>query len=233
MAKGSPPKPPETIKVRPWGKFKPGDRVIILGLPFTGKSRLAAKLTAEAERVVYFDPMQDYAAYANARQVTVSELLEKPDLLEAPKFRLAVIPNDETIADDLEDTVTLIRSATNLVFVMDEVGDYRQKAEHIMNRLARNGRHDGIVPIYVSQVAVDIPLTVRRLATRVYSYLQVDKRDIDALETQYGETFAASVKSGKELSVWILPTLQLSKAPKTVSKTQDAGSKKTPESQSP
>lgn len=207
---------PETTRVKPWGKFRPGDRLIILGLPFTGKSRLAAKLTEEADRVVYFDPMSDYSGYSNAKPVTVSELLENPSLLEEPRFRLAVIPNEDTLDDDLEDTIRLVRGAGNAILVFDEVGDYRQRNEVILNKIARNGRHDGIVPIYVSQVAIDIPLTVRRLATRVYSYLQVHKEDIDALAERYGQAFADSVKNAKpgELTQWTLPTLPHS-LPKT------------------
>jgi hypothetical protein len=185
-------------------------------LPFTGKSRLAAKLTAQADRVVFFDPMNDYAQFAGAKEITVSQLLENPKLLETPKFRFAVIPDEENMIDELEDTIRLVRSASNAVLVFDEVGDYRQQGEQILNRVARNGRHDGIVPIYVSQVAIDIPLTVRRLATRVYSYMQVDPKDIDALRDKYGEPFANAVRDSKpgELNVWTLPTLPHGLIPK-------------------
>lgn len=185
-------------------------------MPFTGKSKLAAKLTAEAERVVFFDPCHDYGAYAKAKEITVSQLLDNPKLLQQPSFRYAVIPNDETIDEDLYATITLVRAAKNAVIVLDEVGDYRKSNEAILNKLARNGRHDGIVPVYVSQVAVDIPLSVRRLTTRVYSYWQAHKEDIEALAEYYGEDFANNVANAQngELTVWILPTLQLKRPSK-------------------
>jgi hypothetical protein len=201
--------------VRPWGKFRPGERVIILGLPFTGKSKLAAKLVEGADRVLFFDPCRDYANYAGAKEITVSQLMDNPKLLSQPRFRYSIVPESEDVEDELDDLIALARAVKNVLIVFDEVGDYRQYAEHALNKVARNGRHDGLVPIYVSQVAVDIPLTVRRLATRVYSYLQVDVRDIKALAGQYGQDFADGVANSKpgELITWTLPTLRIGLTP--------------------
>lgn len=173
--------------------------------------------------------MHDYGSYAGAKNVTVNDLLSGNHLKQA-KFRLAVIPDELDIDQELEDTIRLVRAAGNAVLVFDEVGDYRQKNEQTLNRIARNGRHDGIVPIYVSQVAIDIPYTVRRLATRVYSFAQFHPADIKALSEVYGESFAQSVKDSKghEFNVWTLPTLPNSKS--TVSDSRNGGSETPPQS---
>ena len=183
---------------------------MILGLPLTGKSRLAAKLTEGADRVIFFDPMSDYAAYAGARQTTLNELAEHPEWLSEPRFRIAIVPDGEDYEGEVAETISIAYQVRNLILVFDEVGDYRSVTERMLNRVSRTGRHSGIVPIYVSQVATDIPLTVRRLATRVYSFTQFFERDLSALESVYGIGFTDRVKKLRkgEHATWTLPTLE-------------------------
>ena len=65
----------------------------------------------------------------------------------------------------------------------------------MLTRLHRNGHHDGVASMLVSQCAVDIPKTCRRTATRVASFLQEDPGDLAALDEVYGAEFAARVRS--------------------------------------
>jgi len=208
----------------PWGPFQPGDRVVIIGLPLSGKTYLAGKLTATAQRILYFDPFHDYREAAGATEIAANDLLSRPKLLAESTFRYAVIPDENELAEQLEDVVSLARAASNLVIVLDEVGDYKQEARVTLEKLARNGRHDGLVPVYVSQVAVDIPRTVRRLATRVYSFRQVDIDDLDALEERYGEAYAREVSQlpPHRYALWTMPGFGQS----VNSKTRDAGPRK-------
>lgn len=197
----------EGFPINPWGPFKYFERVMIIGLPMSGKSYLAAKLTKPCPRVVYFDPAKDYAKLTGAKSITVDELFDNPAILDQKRFRIAIIPDSEP-EEVLEDVTAIVRAAGNLVFVLDEVGDYNQgKAGDTLKKLARNGRHDGIVSVYVSQVAVDIPKTVRRLATRVYSFKQVHPHDLKALEEIYGEAFAQRVANlgEHEHATWKIP----------------------------
>jgi hypothetical protein len=52
-----------------------------------------------------------------------------------------------------------------------------------------------VVPIFLSQFATDIPLTVRRAATHVLCLAQDHAKELDALSEVYGETFAAQVQA--------------------------------------
>lgn len=203
------------IPPHPWGEFIPGDRVIIIGLPLSGKTYLAAKLTKTAQRVLYFDPYHDYSDAADAIEITADQLIDDPKLLNVSEFRYAIIPDEDYMADQLEDVVTIARAAGNLVLVMDEVGDYKREAALTLEKLARNGRHNGIVPVYVSQVAMDIPRTVRRIATRVYSFRQEDIDDLDALSERYGEKYAQKVSQLPlhEYELWTLKGFSHSRVP--------------------
>lgn len=204
---------PVKMPPHPWGTFIPGDRVIIIGLPLSGKTYLAARLTASAQRVLFFDPYHDYKEMAKAEEISADDLIADPTkYLHRSSFRYAIIPDEDALADQLEDVVSLARAATNLVLVMDEVGDYKEEADKTLKKLARNGRHNGLVPVYVSQVAMDIPRTVRRLATRVYSFRQADMDDLDALAERYGEDYSNKVANlpPHEYALWTLPGFAVS-----------------------
>ena len=189
----------------PVGDFIPGDRVIIIGLPLSGKTYLAGKLTKNVPRILFFDPYHDYAEYG-ATEIEADDLLADPTILNRSTFRYAIIPDEDDLAEQLDLCVKVARAAGNLVFVMDEVGDYKQKGSLTLEKLARNGRHNGLVPIYVSQVAMDIPRTVRRLATKVYSFRQADIDDLDALAERYGEKYAQEVSRlpRRKFALWTL-----------------------------
>lgn len=197
---------------RQHGKLISFDRVIILGVPLTGKTYFAAQLTKDCTRVIYFDPCGDYARYG-ATEFTVDELEAAQYILRKPAFKIAVRPNDDdsaSMADDLERTVRLCRSVGHMTIVLDEVGDYCQEGARTINKLFRNGRHDDIVTILVSQVATDIPKTCRRIATKFYSFLQEDPGDLDALEEKCGSNFREKVRAwnvGNPPAYWELSTL--------------------------
>lgn len=199
--------PSKNIPKDALGPFRVGERIIILGIPMSGKTTLAATLTKSVKRIVYFDPFHDYAEIANAKAVKASELFKNPKILDQSEFRYAIQPDDTgDLAQDFDDTVMLVRAAGDMVFVMDEIGDYKRETEQTLAKIARNIRHNGIVPIFVSQVATDIPKTVRRLATAVYSFRQEHPDDLEALEKVYGEAFAQEVSQlpEHEYALWTL-----------------------------
>jgi hypothetical protein len=196
------------LPAKPLGPdFIKGDRIVIVGLPLSGKTYLAGKLTKDCPRILFFDPYHDYVEAAGATEISADELIENPKLLAASTFRYAVIPDEDDLAEQLYSVVKFARAAGDLVLVMDEVGDYKRNAQLTLEKLARNGRHNGLVPIYVSQVAMDIPRTVRRIASRVYSFRQEDIEDIEALRERYGDAFAQKVKNlpPHEFALWRLP----------------------------
>jgi hypothetical protein len=194
---------------QPFGPLSPRSHEIVLGVPGSGKTTLARARVSEARRVVFFDPAGDYAGEGEA--VAVADLAEDPGQLAGQFCRLVVEPGDD-VPGDFAELVALCRehAGPGLVLVADEVGDYSARAAETLTRLHRNGHHDGLASLLVSQCAVDIPKTCRRTATRVASLLQTASADLDALATEYGDDFADRVRHwrpGDPPAVWMLPTL--------------------------
>jgi hypothetical protein len=179
---------------------------ILLGCPGSGKTTLAIRLCARVRALTCFSPTDDYDA--EGEHVAASDLL-RPGMLA--RFARYVVKPGLDVAADFRTTVRALRAAkVPTLLLADEVGDYAKQCDADLTRLHRNGHHDGVTSLLVSQCAVDVPLTCRRTATRVISLLQHASRDLDALEAEYGAAFAAQVRSwrpGDPPAVWTLPTL--------------------------
>src|ERR1700690_4314944 len=114
-----PPIGKEPFPKNPWGDFEPGDRIIILGLPKSGKTYLAGKLTANVPRIVFFDPYHDYKEAGKATEISADELIENPKILNQSRFRYAVIPNEDDLDEQFDMVTRIVRAAGNCVYVME------------------------------------------------------------------------------------------------------------------
>jgi hypothetical protein len=188
---------------QPWGQLAKGDKIVILGVPLSGKSTLAEKIVAGAWRVVWFDPAGDYGKPGRL-SLSPAELERWPRLLDDDHARIVINPKGETdreLGDEFLAVTNLVRKAGDkqgLIFVADEVGDYRAGAEGRINWLFRRGRHHGIVPILVSQVATDIPLKSRKLASQVYCLQQDHVDELKELARVYGDDYAHRVQAWRK-----------------------------------
>lgn len=197
----------------PLGPLDQRSHEIVLGVPGSGKTYLARERVGSVRRLVIFDPAGDYGD--EGEHMSAGDLADEPDALEGTFRRIVVKPDGELdVSEDFTRTVAACRAGAArfgpLVLLADEVGDYSARAASTLTRLHRNGHHDRVASILVSQCAVDVPLTCRRTATRVTSLLQVASADLDALEREYGERFARDVaawRPGSPPVVWTLPTL--------------------------
>ena len=175
--------------VNPWGdELRNTDHRLILGVPQSGKTTYAKKVVSSARRVIYFDPQGDFEDTRGARIVTVEDWPAK-SFFDERYFRLVVQAgrNDEfDVSEEFVYVARRVREIGNLVLLADEVGDYNKgKAERALKMLHRNGHKQGIVTVFVSQRAVDIPLGCRATATRVDSFLQDSEEDLDAIRKVY------------------------------------------------
>ena len=194
---------------QPFGPLDPRSHELVLGVPGSGKTYHARRRLESARRVVFFDPNgHDYDG--EGERVDPDDLVG--ELLGGAVVRLVVVPGDDVVGDFVQ-TVAACRAAGmdgGLVLCADEVGDYAPSCADVLTRLHRNGHHQGVASVLVSQCAVDIPRTCRRTATRVTSLLQTASADLDALETEYGPEFRERVarwRPGDPPAVWTLPTL--------------------------
>lgn len=188
---------------QPWGPHLSGSsRVVILGLPESGKSTLVESLTRDAHRAIFFDAGGDDYAKPGRLVLTAAELAHYPRLLSDPHLRLVIRPEGRDGKELAAEVHTLLETLglwqrpppkRNLVLALDEVGDYRAWAEHDLKTIFRRGRHLGIGIVLASQFATDIPLTSRRAASHMYCLAQSHRAELDALEADYGEQFAADV----------------------------------------
>lgn len=201
---------PVAAGVTPWGVLRDDDRVAVVGLSGSGKSYFARRLVSPASRLVIWDVCGEYADAAEP--VTLAELLEAPELLLGDRVALAVRPgteDEEELAEETAALVSLVRRAGRCLLVLEEVGDYGKAAERTLSKLARNGRHAGVACVFVTQAAVEIPKSARRQLTRVFSFIQTDPEDLEALRKRCGDAFVERVtawRPGDPPAAWTLPT---------------------------
>jgi len=169
--------------------LKRGDHRLVIGVPGSGKSYYAIRLVAKAHRVIYFDTTGELEE--EVRHATVCDVEHWPSakVTREPYFRIVVRAeqsHERDVGDEFVYVAQRARDIGDLVLYADEVGDYnRGPAERALKMMHRNGHKQGVVTVFVSQRAVDIPLGCRATATRVDSFLQDSEDDLKALREVY------------------------------------------------
>lgn len=191
-------------------RLEPHDVVIVVGKRGCGKSHhakaLAASELAAGARVVAFDPHDEYSAKGRSSpqvslgplrdRVTVDQLLERPELLDAKKLSLAVVPecSADEMADAFREVAEMISATGRLTFLADEIGEYSDEAAGTLNSLATQSRHYETALVLVAQRMTQIPKTARTQASVLHTFLQSNPEDLDALVKLTGDRdFAARV----------------------------------------
>ncbi len=168
----------------------PHDRVTVTGITGSGKTHYVThELVQSASRVVVWDPKGEY----DLEHVTLDELADDPDMLDAERVRLAVVPTSEDLDELSEDFVVFVGlvkgSAGGFALIIDEVVLLEGRARRMLAYIATQSRSwgDGVPLVLVSQRATDIPKTARVQASRIVSFRQTDPDDVGALREVIGE----------------------------------------------
>jgi hypothetical protein len=201
---------------QPWGQLYRRDHVLVLGMPGCGKTPFAAQLVESARRVVYWDPAHEMTGLGLG--VEADDLQAYPEILAGRTCRVVVHPRTDELLRDFEATVRACSEAREwggLVLLVDEVhllSAYGDGAA-ILRELHAAGHKDGIATVFVSPCWTDIPARCRATASRVYSFAQIRRDDIDALTSELGRHVpefgeqAAAWRHPSPPVAWVSPTL--------------------------
>jgi hypothetical protein len=201
---------------QPWGQLMRRDHVLVLGMPGCGKSPFAGALVAGARRVVFWDPAREFDHVGLV--VEADDLTEHPEVLDGVTCRVVVHPDPARLHDDFRAVVAACAAAEpwgGLVLVVDEVHllSGREEGAAMLRQLHAAGHKDGLATVFISPCWTDIPARCRATASRVYSFAQIRRDDIDALNSelgrhvpQFGEK-AAAWRHPQPPVAWVSPTL--------------------------
>lgn len=197
----------------------PATRLLVTGKTGSGKSSRVKEAVrawlSMGVRVVAVDVCDEYSRHGRAKhglvqlgslrtRVTALELAKRPNLLNAPRLALAVVPQS-TLPRDWARAFLLVerlaRHAGPCVVIVDEVGTWANPANgpechaarSALEALATNGRKDGLALVVVGQRAAQVPPNVRSQATEWWAYLQDEPADIEALRARIGPDLAGEV----------------------------------------
>jgi hypothetical protein len=171
---------------------------VVIGITGAGKSHYAKKRVMEhVGRVAVWDIKREYPL----EQVTIEEFMSEAsaNLLDRADLRIAVVPSTAGYADleELSEKFAafgkVMRTAHECLLVVDEIGILDGAALRELVYLAALGRDWGLAMVLVAQRAVQIPLTARSQASRIVSFRQTTRRDIDALADIIGTDLAEQV----------------------------------------
>ena len=170
-------------------------RLGIFGASGSGKTTKARELTRELRRVIYFDPLAEWAEEKTVRRFRYLEDLKKAvgDNF-ANGFRFALIPSfgdEEKILHDLSYWLTEIQAgygkthAAQITLVIDELdqsfptGAMQKNRKNGFGFLCCRGRHFGINIIGISQRMHLVDNVFRANCSGLYLFRHSEPADID------------------------------------------------------
>lgn len=220
---------------QPWGQLVRRDHVLVAGMPGCGKTPFVADLVADARRVGYVDPTEEWAAEDLGERIDGGDLLDVLDddgepiaevadevadgLLRGTFRRVVVVPPAGHYPAVFRAFAAVCRAAgprrlnlgPGIVMVGDEVHRLRAGGcEQLLAELHSDGHKDGVVTVLASPCMVHFPKQCRDTASRVYSFFQKNAEDVSAMRAEYGNDFAtraATWRHPQPPAEWVNPTL--------------------------
>jgi hypothetical protein len=222
-AEGVPPELLRTIKSGDYlPRLTPADVACICGKRGSRKSTVVkASLARWLEgkgppRVVAFDPHDEYSQLGREvpgevilgplrNRVTVAELLEAPELLDAEDLSLAVVceePMDaEAVAADFEAVSALVLEHGDCVFVVEEAALLQEHCGGKLKTIATQSRHAQVPVVIVSQWLFSFHYSMRKQFSHARLYRQTDpdeiKKSAEVLRSQDAAERLATLAPGE------------------------------------
>ena len=152
-----------------------------MGKTGTGKTTLAKKLIEKKERLLIFDPLQEYSGSIFSTFESLCDyFLDSSRQVERKKFR--VVCRFETdiepeflfrLAWELRDVTILVEEAS--LFLSPRTPTF-------FHNLINQGRHRNVSIIAVVRRAPELSIQFRAMCTSVITFEQTEPRDLDHLE---------------------------------------------------
>lgn len=185
-------------------------RLGLFGASGCGKTTKARELTSGLNRVIYFDPMVEWAREKGVKPfVSLEKLKEALRRNFAQGFRFAFIPafgEEEAQLQDLSYFLVFMQSGyssfqhrAQLTLVVDELdtsfptGSMQKNRKNGFGFLCCRGRHYGINLIGISQRMHIVDNVFRANCSGIYLFRHAEPADIDVglkiIGTEYRDTF--------------------------------------------
>lgn len=168
----------------------------VLGIRGSGKSHhVKHKIVRPAQRVVVWDPHDEYGEICGLDEVTIQEL----DVEIEERKRVCVVPywdDPDELVWAFRGFVTALKNtpmAEQTLVVIEEAGLLRQSGDGALIALAAQSRHWRMPLVIISQRATMQAPGARSQWTDIVSFRQSDPADIDALAERIGETKAREI----------------------------------------
>lgn len=199
-------------------RLTPHEVLAIVGKRGSGKSSVGKMVClAELEqsaRVLAFDPHDEWSQAGRKTdqvdlgpipmRLTVQEFLQlreaaREALMLHEELALSLVPRERPreMAEDFCAVARVVQRYGKLTWFVDEVGFFGSHCNEDLNVVSTQFRHYEVPIVFLAQRMTQIPLTSRTQIARLYTGLQTDPDDLDAVARLvglvHGKPFAAGV----------------------------------------
>jgi len=194
---------------------KDAQRILVAGASGSGKSTRVKELTRRFNRVVVFDPMDEYEGEGFTRTTRITGKHSVKEFLQrgwARGFRIAYVPEDGNEATELHKLCQLLKAVQEpyrkckkglaipkLVLLVEEINlsfpETKLPKELVgFGNLCSRGRHYGIEIFGITQRVAEVNTRFRGNANQAYFFRQEDHRDIQTIVSSLGPEWRNQIK---------------------------------------
>jgi hypothetical protein len=151
--------------------------ILIFGKTGSGKSTLSKRIISQFERVIVFDPLEEYSGLVVFSYEEFVEYFRE----YRPTFHVVCRFENE---EDYEKVAMGVWYIENVLLVLEEVETYLNSYDRqsYINHLIAFGRHKRISILGIGRRPVEVPIKLRAQCSSIFSFQQTEPPDIMYLE---------------------------------------------------